>query len=65
MSVWKIETIHNPYLLGNYPEYYFKVYKLVDPEKPDTKENRYYLPCGWPNRKDVEKALDILNRKKV
>ena len=64
MSVWKTDVIHNPYRLGNHPEKYYKVYKLIDPEKADTKENRYYMPCGWPTVEGAEKAADILNGKK-
>ncbi len=63
MSVWKTDRIHNPYRLGNCPEVYYKVYKIVDPAKPDTKENRYYMPCGWPTVEGAEKAAGILNRK--
>ena len=65
MSVWKTDCIYNPHRLLGLPKEYYKVYRLIDPEKDDTKENRYYMPCGWPTVEGAEKAAEILNGKKV
>jgi hypothetical protein len=64
VNVWRIGRINNPYGVGGWPEVYYKVYKLIDDQKEDTENNRYYMQyCAWPTREGAEKAAEILNRK--